>query len=375
MCACGQCFSVFFENINKVRNMKANESLYKAALERDESEVKRHLQASHKPDSGGVSNKTPLMVVLGRPSLGLAEDDEFGERPRLGIVHSLLSAGANVNARDSFRDSALHYNLKNHYYTAQEINFAETEIITDTLIRAGALVNATNDGGETPLFNAACMNENLGSVRLLLKAGVDVDVKNDEGQTALMKAVLSNSGKVVEELLNAGANVNVQDDEGLTALAHCALPYRFPYRNKVVTLINLLSKGADPTKNDEDGVPISEHVFLDERLKPILLTMEKKKSFSSFSRKCVGERGLQFACKQAIVESVCRNNKDSRINFKDLNLPLPTPIINFLSTREEYEIMDEDLNKIGADLCMYIGQLKSQELMNRYTSYLKGLHE
>ena len=126
-------------------------------------------------------------------------------------VHTLLAAGADVNAPQGDGATALHW--------AAHRNDAETAAL---LIAAGADVDAANALGATPLWLAAT-NGSAPIVARLLEAGADPDVTLRMGETPLMAAARGGSRPVVELLLAHGADPNAAERErGQTALMWAA---------------------------------------------------------------------------------------------------------------------------------------------------------
>jgi ankyrin repeat protein len=76
------------------------------------------------------------------------------------------------------------------------------------LLEAGADVNAKDDYGDTALIGAS-KNGHTQIVKELIKEGADASAKNDNGYTALTLASMWGHIKVVRELLKAGANPNI----------------------------------------------------------------------------------------------------------------------------------------------------------------------
>ena len=85
------------------------------------------------------------------------------------------------------------------------------------LIEAGASVNATDLGGHTAVAYATKQNH-LGCVKLLLKAGTNLTELNDLGSGALVGAALADSTRCVKLLIQAGADVNGKSNLECTAL-------------------------------------------------------------------------------------------------------------------------------------------------------------
>jgi ankyrin repeat protein len=88
----------------------------------------------------------------------------------------LIAAGANVNARDNYGETALHNYADNNAKKFMEI-----------LIAAGADINARSNSGNTPLHVAAS-SSSIQAVEFLLTAGADCTVVNNAGRTPLQEA-------------------------------------------------------------------------------------------------------------------------------------------------------------------------------------------
>jgi len=93
-------------------------------------------------------------------------------------MKALIEAGADVNARNNYNETPLH--------------FQTSEGVVRLLIEAGADVNARNDYNSTPLH----FQTREGSVRLLIEAGADVNTRNNN-RTPLQVPVVK---KVVETM-------------------------------------------------------------------------------------------------------------------------------------------------------------------------------
>ncbi|MCY4043184.1 MAG: ankyrin repeat domain-containing protein [Candidatus Dadabacteria bacterium] len=72
-----------------------------------------------------------------------------------------------------------------------------------------------NDGGRTPLMNAASEGD-IEEIRRLL----DVNARDDEGYTALMYAAMAVNVRTeaIRELLKVGADIEARNNNGMTAL-------------------------------------------------------------------------------------------------------------------------------------------------------------
>lgn len=118
-----------------------------------------------------------------------------------------------------------------------------------TLIDAGADVNACNEKKLTPLMFAASHNEDPGVITALLNAGADLNAASEFGLTPLMFAAKnSKNPRIITVLLNAGANVNeAEKEDGVTPLMFAA------WDNENTDIITtLLKAGADVEARDKN---------------------------------------------------------------------------------------------------------------------------
>lgn len=123
------------------------------------------------------------------------------------MVQLLLSAGANVNAKDTSGETVL----------MMLDDDATSDLVWD-LINAGATVNVKDEAGNTALLQASTAN-NLEAVKTLIDAGAEVNAKNKEGRTALLQAASEGYVNIVRTLVLAGADIDATDKDAMNALA------------------------------------------------------------------------------------------------------------------------------------------------------------
>ncbi|HKV47404.1 MAG TPA: ankyrin repeat domain-containing protein [Candidatus Acidoferrales bacterium] len=146
--------------------------------------------------SGATGDSGFGILEMGRPHPGIPEVKIH----RDVVVGLLLDAGANINARGWFGETAL---------------FSLEEDAVRELIRRHANLEARDDSGETPLIDTVS-----GSIaEILIKAGADVNARDKDGKTALIRAAESNYVDKLEVLVKApGIHLEERDNDSETAL-------------------------------------------------------------------------------------------------------------------------------------------------------------
>jgi ankyrin repeat protein/beta-lactamase regulating signal transducer with metallopeptidase domain len=123
---------------------------------------------------------------------------------QLPIIEFLISAGADIRSQENL--SKLH----------DACSVGDIELIK-FLIDKGADINARNNRGATPLC-AAAGGDHQKVVELLLDEGADINTRGRRGATPLWTAVRNFSKETAEFLIEKGANINTPDDRGVTPL-------------------------------------------------------------------------------------------------------------------------------------------------------------
>ena len=148
----------------------------------------------------------------------------------LEVVDTLLKAGADPNATDEKGETALFY--------------ASTAEVVNLLVKVGANVNAKNNNGRTVLMESST---NPSLLQVLLDAGADVNAADNSGKTALSQAASYGQEQSISLLLQAGANVNAKDQNGETAL------FRAVNNSQTEAVSLLLKAGANPNILNQAG--------------------------------------------------------------------------------------------------------------------------
>lgn len=139
-------------------------------------------------------------------------------RENAAAVEYLLAKGHRADPGDR-QDSALHA-VAWHWDHGDERDEAQRRIVR-ALVKAGLSVNARNEVGRTPIFDAVAGDGvNLNLTKELVSLGAEVNAQDDDGLTPLayLYDTAFEYGKVVPILLELGANPLIKDKKGRTAL-------------------------------------------------------------------------------------------------------------------------------------------------------------
>ena len=191
------------------------------------------------------------------------------ERGHEDIVHSLMSAGANVNIQDNdgwtalMRASAHNHisiihmllqadanpHLKSSYGSNAVMiaSYCGNYEVVELLISIGVDYKYQRENGWNA-FMLACKNGHTQIVELLLKEQVDPNVQRHNGENAFMLACLNGHTPIVELLLKEQVDPNIQINDGANALMLAC-------KNGHTQIVKLLLKEqVDPNVQRHDGV-------------------------------------------------------------------------------------------------------------------------
>lgn len=172
------------------------------------------------------------------PRLASALDVEQAQAVRSGDVkqlRGLIEQGALVNAPDQWGTTPL-------VIAARE---GQVEAVR-ALLKAGAEPDGRN-GGMTPLA-AAALRGHASVVRVLLRAGAQPNATGLNGQPPLISALQLGHTDTVRLLLQAGANTRVTDRAGDSPLVMVI------NQGRADLLALLLQHGANPNQLDASGL-------------------------------------------------------------------------------------------------------------------------
>ncbi|EAY02448.1 hypothetical protein TVAG_044670 [Trichomonas vaginalis G3] len=157
----------------------------------------------------------------------------------------LLSRDIKINEKDNYGKTALHYAAENN-----------SKEIAELLLSHGANINEKDRHGKTALHYAA-ENNSKEIAELLLSHGANINEKDDYKKTALHYAAENDNDETAELLISFKAKINEKDEEGKTAFHYAT------YNDNIEMAKLLLSHGAKVNERDKDGErPLHKAAFL-----------------------------------------------------------------------------------------------------------------
>eukprot|EP01126_Amoeba_proteus_P047286 TRINITY_DN5388_c0_g1_i10.p1 TRINITY_DN5388_c0_g1~~TRINITY_DN5388_c0_g1_i10.p1 ORF type:complete len:640 (-),score=125.86 TRINITY_DN5388_c0_g1_i10:55-1974(-) len=206
----------------------------KTSLERNkemEEKLGEKMESELESESESRVQKTLREVREHFSKIKLLDPEEIS--PALMI---LVEHGALVDAVNNMGETPLFYAIKT--YAIHNITF---------LLKHGANPNAVDSLGNTPLHLASSMGQ-IATVLLLLKNGANVMLHNNELQTPLHLAMMKRQWGVAYHLLNAGSDFEAANEEGWKPVHIVA-----SIQNSGKLMRAFIRRGADLNSQSIDG--------------------------------------------------------------------------------------------------------------------------
>ena len=204
-------------------NLEADRELFDAVSDGNIKNVKKHIDAGANVNAKDNSGNTPIHLHL---------HPYHGNAPDKAIVKILLENGADINAKtqNGFtpldvailieRRKNLNNEISDLLRSQGAKSGAETSLVVAAslgdvqsikkLLKAGADINET-------LLHLTAFYGYKNATELLLARGANINATDDQGRTPLFEAVRSRKKDIVEILIANGADLNT--DTGLHGLA------------------------------------------------------------------------------------------------------------------------------------------------------------
>ena len=255
------------------------------------------------------------------------------ERGHDDIVHSLLSAEANVNLQDNNGWTALmrasehnHISIINMLLQANAnpqlkksngsnalmiaSGYGNYEVV-ELLISIGVDYKYQREDGWNA-FMFACQKGHTQIVELLLKEQVDPNVQNKDGWNAFMSACKNGHTQIVELLLKEQVDPNVQKEDGCNA-------FMLACQNGHTQIVELLLKEqVDPNVQKEDGC--NAFMLACQNGHTQIVELLLKEQVDPNIQKEDGWNAFMFACQKGhtqIVELLLKEQVDPNVQDKD----------------------------------------------------------
>ena len=153
-------------------------------------------------------------------------------------IQKLVKFGADVNVKDRLWGDTTALMYASKYNKLAIVKF---------LVENGAEVNAVDNDKRTALMYASSNGEDNKIVHYLLSKGADINAKDINGENALMRATSKYQWDIAKFLIEQGININNKNKNGNTALMW------FAENGDLDKVQYLISKGADINAKNNDG--------------------------------------------------------------------------------------------------------------------------
>ena len=184
--------------------------------------INQHLAAGTPVDKvTDMEGHTPLICAM-----------SISFEKSIDVIKLLITSGANINKRTSSGVSPIHLAAKENSIEIIKIlidkgaeinlaslsdNYLPLDYASDEKVKSFIIENGGKSGAELSINTAASLG-NAEAVKNHLSAGADLNAQDDDGLNPLFNAAYMEHGEIVELLISKGADVNAKTKRGDTAL-------------------------------------------------------------------------------------------------------------------------------------------------------------
>ncbi len=296
-----------------------------------------------------IIDTQPRAWCLSRSASGQPRKPSVLDKNLEDIMVLLLSNGANPCQPNS---------LKNLGFLAQVIS-RHLEHVVGYLLQNGYLSKHAISSwiNHEPILNYAAAFDSTVVVDTLIAAGADVQAKDMwDSRTALFSATYSGNVETVKTLVKAGAVINIQDDYGFTPFTFTIDSRCFFDDNHFETLRFLILAGYDPNIGKErfetnslvlcakKGFTLAIEVLLECGMNVCNMVLPPSTEMNIPTDMCdhIRERTCMPLSLQGICRSTIRQSMKLSASNHAEQLPIPKHLINFVTLKhiEHFEITD-----------------------------------
>ncbi|WP_353283576.1 ankyrin repeat domain-containing protein [Wolbachia endosymbiont (group A) of Pogonocherus hispidulus] len=229
----------------------------------------------------------------------------------LSEVGDLINRNANVNARDKYSWTPLHWAA-----------FKDRLEVAEFLVKKGADVNVASENlyGSRPI-HIAVENNNKNIIEFLLSKGVDVNDTDKQGYTPLHYAAWRGRSEVASLLFDKGANINAADTS-----TSGKKPIHVAAENNSKSVIEfLLSKGVNVDEADKNGWTPLHYAAKFDQLEVAKFLIEKGANINAADASTAGKKPIHVAAEnnsRSIIEFLISKGVSVNDTDKDGRTPL-----------------------------------------------------